>query len=281
MNIIDFDARFTEVLNRWIEDNRGRFRRPEDMEDEVPDVYLRWLNTPADWLEGCAPGSYFERFSDSAELCKLMCEYINEGVPVPDPLLDRLAELGREGPVLALALDAQAPLEARMHAVELLRQMESSAPMVEYLRWQVERKEPLELMDNALESLRLMGAAVAKPAKTAFLAADEQGREALLDVLCDYPGDPDVFAFALERFRTQKDKRALYAGYLAKLGDDHALEALLEVAESDDVTYVDFIEIRSAIERLGSEAPVRDFSHDPTYLAVRRLQRVGPQGGRT
>ena len=56
MNIIDFDARFTEVLNRWIEDNRGRFRRPEDMEDEVPDVYLRWLNTPADWLEGCAPG---------------------------------------------------------------------------------------------------------------------------------------------------------------------------------------------------------------------------------
>ena len=46
MNIIDFDARFTEVLNKWIEENRHRFRRPEDMEDEVPDVYLRWLNTP-------------------------------------------------------------------------------------------------------------------------------------------------------------------------------------------------------------------------------------------
>ena len=56
MNIIDFDARFTEVLNKWIEENRHRFRRPEDMEDEVPDVYLRWLNTPADWLEGCASG---------------------------------------------------------------------------------------------------------------------------------------------------------------------------------------------------------------------------------
>ena len=56
MNIIDFDARFTEVLNKWIEENRHRFRRPEDMEDEVPDVYLRWLNTPADWLEGCTPG---------------------------------------------------------------------------------------------------------------------------------------------------------------------------------------------------------------------------------
>ena len=63
MNIIDFDARFTEVLNKWIEENRHRFRRPEDMEDEVPGVYLRWVNTPADWLEapsgcpGCSMGS--------------------------------------------------------------------------------------------------------------------------------------------------------------------------------------------------------------------------------
>ena len=94
MNIIDFDARFTEVLNKWIEENRHRFRRPEDMEDEVPDVSLRWLNTPADWLEGCTPGEYFDRFSDSAQLCALLCGYIREGVPVPDPLLDRLAELG-------------------------------------------------------------------------------------------------------------------------------------------------------------------------------------------
>ena len=68
MTIIDFDARFTEVLNKWIEENRHRFRRPEDMEDEVPDVYLRWLNTPADWLEGSAPGEYFDRFSNSEQL---------------------------------------------------------------------------------------------------------------------------------------------------------------------------------------------------------------------
>ena len=95
-----------------------------------------------------------------------------------------------------------------------------------------------------------------------------------MDVLADYPGDEDVFRFALEQFKTTRDKRALYAGYLAKLDDDHALEALLDVAEGDDVTYTDFIEIRSAIERLGSEAPVRDWTHDPTYQAFKRLQRA-------
>ena len=129
MNIIDFDARFTEVLNKWIEENRHRFRRPEDMEDEVPDVYLRWLNTPADWLEGCTPGEYFDRFSDSAQLCALLCGYIREGVPVPDPLLDRLAELGDEAGLMALAKDKSAPCEARMDAIELLRQIDSTLPM--------------------------------------------------------------------------------------------------------------------------------------------------------
>lgn len=274
MNIIDFDARFTEVLNKWIEENRHRFRRPEDMEDEVPDVYLRWLNTPADWLEGSAPGEYFDRFSDSAQLCELLCGYIKEGVPVPDPLLDRLAELGDEAALMALVKDKTAPCEARMDGIELLRQIESTLPMVDFIRWQVERDDEDDILDNALESLRQMGEGVRGPAKVAFLAAGPEGKEALLDVLADYPGDEDVFRFALEQFKATKDKRALYAGYLAKLDDDHALEALLDVAEGDDVTYTDFIEIRSAIERLGSEAPVRDWSHDPTYQAFKRLQRA-------
>ena len=269
MECIDFDARFNAVLNDWIEHNRARYKRPEDMEDDVPDVYLRFLNTPADWLDGATPGEYFDRFSDAKELCALLVRYIAEGVPVPDPLLDRLCDIGDERALLDLAGDKAAPCAARMSAIDVLRQLDSALPMVDYLRWQVERQDEDDILDNALESLRQMGQAVQKPAKVAFTAADETGREALLDVLCDYPGDQDVFAFALEQFKTRKDKRALYAGYLAKLDDDHALEALLDVAESDDVSYIDFIEIRSAIERLGSEAPIRDFSKDPTYIATR------------
>ena len=49
---------------------------------------------------------------------------------------------------------------------------------------------------------------------------------------------------------------------------------VVDVAEGDDVSYVDFIEIRSAIERLGSEAPVRDWTNDPTYKAFKRLQKI-------
>ena len=274
MQIIDFDAKFTDVLNDWIEKNRSRFRKPDDMENEVPDVYLRWLNTPADWLDGATPGTYFEKFDSAAELCELLKAYLNEEVSVPDPLLDRLEELGDEQELLNMVKDKTAPMEARMTAIEILRALESTLPMVDYIRWQVERDDDDDLLDNALESLRQMGEAVRKPAKIAFTAADVNGKEAILDILADYPGDEDVFQFALEQFKTTKDKRGLYAGYLAKLDDDRALEHLLDVAEGDDVSYSDFIEIRSAIERLGSEAPVKDWTNDPTFKAFRRLQKM-------
>ncbi|MBR3872566.1 MAG: hypothetical protein IKJ26_00190 [Clostridia bacterium] len=273
MQIIDFDAKFTDVLNDWIEKNSARFRRPDDMENEVPEVYMRWLNTPADWLDGATPGAYFEQFDDSAALCQLLKDYIAEEIPVPDPLMDRLEELGDEQALLDMAKDKSAPCEARMAAIEILRQIESTLPMVDFIRWQVERDDEDDILDNALESLRQMGEGVRKAAKIAFTAADYEGKEALLDVLADYPGDEDVFQFALEQFKTTKGKRGLFAGYLAKLDDDRALEYLLDVAEGDDVSYVDFIEIRSAIERLGSEAPVRDWTNDPTYKAFKRLQK--------
>ena len=275
MQIIDFDAKFTDVLNDWIEKNRSRFRKPDDMENEVPDVYLRWLNTPADWLDGATPGAYFEKYESAAELCELLKSYLNEEVSVPDPLLDRLEELGDEQVLLDLVKDKTAPMEARMTAIEILRALESTLPMVDYIRWQVERDDDEDLLDNALESLRQMGETVRKPAKIAFSAADDAGKEAILDILADYPGDEDVFQFALAQFKTTKDKRGLYAGYLAKLDDDRALEHLLDVAEGDDVTYSDFIEIRSAIERLGSEAPVKDWSNDPTFKAFKRLSSRG------
>lgn len=274
MKTIDFDAEFTKVLNDWIEKNRARYRRPDDMEADMPDVYLRWLNTPADWLDGQTPAAYFDQYNDGAQLCGLLKDYVQAGIPVPDPLLDRLAGLADEQSLLALAKDKAAPCEARMDAIELLRQIESTLPMVDFIRWQVERDDEDDILDNSLESLRQMGPDVVKPAKLAFRAAGEDGKEALLDVLADYPGDDEVFQYALKRFQTTKDKRGLFAGYLAKLGDDHALEALLDVAESDDVSYMDFIEIRSAIERLGSEAPVRDWSSDPSYKAFKRLQPV-------
>lgn len=279
MKIIDFDEHFSDYLTGWMEKNASRFRNADEMEDAAPEVYVRWLNTPADWLDGKRPGQAYDDCKNADELCALLVQYVAEDVPVPDPLLERIAEIGNDDAVMNLLLDGNAPIPARMAAIELLTEMQSTAPMVTYLRWQVERNIHDDLLEKSLDALDEMGEAVKGPALVAFRAANDAGKDALLDVLCNFPGDEEVFQFTLRRFKDSPCERALFAGYLAKLEDDRALEALLDVAESDDVPYIDFIEIRSAIERLGSEAPVRDFSNDPTYKAVKRLQ-VDPFKGK-
>ena len=112
MELIDFDDKFTQVLNDWVEKNQTKFANADEMEAAMPDVYLRFLNTPADGLGGKAPSNAFDDVSDAGELVALMKRYIEEEIPVPDPLLDRIAEIADDQPLMELVKDKSAPCEA-------------------------------------------------------------------------------------------------------------------------------------------------------------------------
>ena len=76
----------------------------------------------------------------------------------------------------------------------------------------------------------------------------------------------------MERFAVCDDRRALFASYLAKFGDDRALPALMEAAQDDRTNYLDYVEIVSAIEELGGERPPeREFNGDPYYESLKRV----------
>ena len=108
--------------------------------------------------------------------------------------------------------------------------------------------------------------------KKALPKANEAGQEALLDILANYPGNEQVFQLAQRLFRANPDRRALFAGYLGKLGDDRAMKDLMAAANDPELNYIDYLEIRNAIERLGGTAPERTFEGDPTYEALSGMQ---------
>ena len=141
MQIIDFDAKFTDVLNDWIEKNRSRFRKPDDMENEVPDVYLRWLNTPASWLDGATPGTYFEKFDSAAELCEL-CEEDKAAVSRSLLYLEQKGFLIRENP------SADAPREGSKHYRSPLHLTEQGNAIAERLAQRVDHV--LEAVSNGV-----------------------------------------------------------------------------------------------------------------------------------
>ncbi len=274
MPCINFDREFEKYLSAWMKEHAAEYKDMDAMEAAVPAVYETWLDTPASWLSGAKPGEYFDQFDNAAELVAWMEQYFVQRVPVPDMLLNRIAALGlaAESPLMAL-LDRESS-DLRMTAVNLLREIDSSAPLHQYVAWQAARAEgPNELCDNALDSLDALGERAVDAMRKALPAASPDGQEALLALLSNYPGDETVFQIALQLFQARRDRTAILAQCLGRLGDERALPALIRRAASEETPYLDYIELRNAIEQLGGDAPERVFDAvDPAYEAMRGKQ---------
>ncbi len=271
--IINFDEHFAEYTSEWMKNHAQDYENYDAMEADVPRIYIGFLNTRAKWLGSVTPGSYFTQFEDPKVLVDWMNRYCEERVPVPDLLLEQIVFVGKpcEKRLVELLKDSSAPDEARMTAVELLREMESTLPKMLYITWQLDREEQDELKDNALESLCLMGDAVVQPILQNLNRANAAGQEALLEVLARYPGNEQTFQLAVRLFRERPQRRAVLAGYLARLGDSRAVPVLAEAAADPKLTYLTYIEIRNAIEELGGDCPEREFDDDPEYEALRDM----------
>ena len=272
MKCINFDERFADFTAKWMKEHRGEYKTYDEMEDDLPRVYTEFLNMPAKWLDGVTPGAYFTQFEDAKDLVDWMVQYCQKDIPVPDMLMEQIQAVGRpcEKRLLTLLRDESdaIPEEARMTAIGLLRDMGSTLPKMLYIQWQMNREMKDDLADNALDSLRDMGKEALQPMLENLNKANEAGQEALLDVLANFPGHENVYQLAVRLFEKNPNRRALFASYLAKLGDPRALPILIAAANEENCRYMDFIELRAAIEELGGEAPEREFYDDPEYEAL-------------
>ena len=275
MKCINFDRAFERYMAEWIKENSEKYKDDMDViEDMMPDVYLEFLKKPADFLDGVAPQDYFEQFDNADMLVNWLCDYIAQGVPVPDLLLERVTALGNpaEKSLLALVARDDLPEETQMTAISLLREMESKAPMQRYIDYIASLEEPSDKGDLCAEALMSMGESVVEPILAALSGAGQIGRDIFADVLSNYPGDERIYELIIERFVTRDERRALFASYLAKLGDERAIPMLKEAAQSPDINYLDYVEVVNAIEALGGERPPeREFSGDPYYESLRQV----------
>ena len=275
MKCINFDRAFERYMAGWMKENSEKYKDDMDViEDMMPDIYLEFLQKPADFLDGVAPQNYFEQFDDAEMLTEWLCQYIREGIPVPDLLLERITELGEkaEKSLLALLGQKDLPEETRMTVISLLREMESVEPMETYIKWIAALEEPSDLGDLCAEALLSMGCEVVEPVLGALAQAGQAGRDIFADILSNYPGDDRIYELLKERFVTRDERRALFASYLAKFGDERAIPMLTQAAQDPDVNYLDYVEIVNAIEALGGERPPeREFAGDPYYESLRRV----------
>lgn len=257
--LIDFDGLFDEKLAEYIQSNPEKYTEKQ-WENVIPKLYKQFGDIYVA-KAGATPKQYYAAMSDD-ELCETLERHYDESVPVSDFLCREIESRGYSDALIRL-FDRREE-EILTLAVNLAGSNEKAFPA--YFRLLTS-----EVSDDIKEAVceQLKGGADA--AKEQALALFEQGQEQemMLEILsrCKQR-DERVYELLLTAFRTG-DEIPMHASYLAAYGDERALPVLMEYIDRDDINFLEFREVKYAIEALGGEyTKPRDFSHDPYYQEI-------------
>lgn len=261
--MIDFQKLYSEFIDKWIEQNAGKYTTEEEIAQAVADVYEDWCNHPYQELNGLTPREYFANIDDAQALVNMLIGYIIGNEEVPGILLDRIAEEPKAVPYLVEILKTQENEELIMYAVNLLNELSSPEPFDIYIEWIFDSSTKKDLRDLAAEVLAENALIVKDRILAKLIDADFLSKEYASDILVKCPKDERIFDLLKELFLS-KSNYQLYANYLGQYGDERAIDILLEAAKTCD--YISFLEIRNAVEQLGGEFDIeRDFSQDKDF----------------
>ncbi len=265
---MNFDLLFEEYMQAWCEANVGKLSS-EEMEEKMFDLYDEWANAPCDELGGVSPKAYFAAVTDANELIKEMVQESKNGSPCA-LLLDRITEAACNDELESLLLSEESP-EIKITAVNLLREMDSEPPYAAYVAVLADPSSDEGFAEACAEALCECANRVKDDIFAQIPDFSLERKIMALDILLNADKDERTYRLLIQLFEAG-EYRSLIAGYMGKYGDERA--AMLLYPALDHCPYVEYIEIRAAIEQLGGtvDDEYRDFSSDPTFKALKNLK---------
>ena len=272
MKIYDFDAKFFDYARTWMALHPGL--KEDEVEQRYNEMMLSWLNAPAQWLNGEKPGEYFNRYTEPRDLIKLLEEYMKRDIGLPEPLYSRIVALGDVcAPYLVRIVQGEHNSDKlRGTALAMLGDMDNALPRELCIDLICQSEDEEDLGDLAAESLKKGDSSVVDPLMDRYDDATEYGKMTILDVCSRFPVNERAYAEMVRCLMTEHGMRGYYAGLLADYGDARAIEPLMKAQQLVDLNYLDYIEVRNAIEVLGGDpGEERVFNGDPAYEALRNM----------
>ena len=272
MKIHDFDEKFYEYVRTWMAMHPGMTEK--QIEESYNEIMLNWLNAPAKWLDGERPGEYFLRYSEPRDLMKLLEEYDKRDIGLPEPLYSRIVSVGEScvPALMRVVRNSDHPESLRATALAILRDIDSAAARPLYIDLACSGSEQDEIGEMAADILSEGDGSDIEELLARYDDSPEYGQMRILGICANFPGDDRILNYLLDKLRNRPEQRALYASFLGKLGDPRAIEPLKSFLTLTDIGYLDYIELRNAVEELGGDAgEERTFYGDPDYEAMRNM----------
>lgn len=258
--MIDFDLMFEQYLIAFYKEN-SEIYRIEDMEDMLPDVYEKWATSSSEQLGGIAPRMFFENITSASELIDILIGTSSDKQNPCSLLLDRIAEIKECGEGLTKIIIGNFSVKQKMIAINLMKEIDATHPLKEYINWLKDNEEHKSLKELAIEIL-CENANDSKENIFEVLegSSDDVLKLTALEILIRADKDERTFNLLMEMFEKGVD-RAVTAVYIGKYGDERSVATLYKAL--DTCNYMEYIEIKNAIERMGGIVEdTRDFSDD-------------------
>lgn len=259
MKLYDFDGMFDEKLSEYVKKNADKHREKE-WEDIIPRMYARFGDTVIKSL-GKSPNQYYAEMDDSQLVAQLRA-HLKQGVAVSEFLCNAIE--GRKIENLLIPLLSGTDDEIA-YALNLLGACREALP--EYMRL-LTTSGSEDVRNTCVDYVKEF----ADDVKDDALAYYKKGvqREYMLEILSRcVVRDDEIFDILIKEFRTGDDV-PMHASYLASYGDERALGYLLDKIDEEGISFIEYQELKYAIESLGgSYEKERDFSSDPYYQLVK------------
>ena len=261
MELIDFDGLFDEKLTVYMEEKKNKYTEKQ-WEDVIPRLYKKFGDTYVAKV-GCTPKEYYARMSN-AELVATLSAHLRSDVPVPEFLCNELES--RNDVEALLPLLGEKDSATQSYAINLI--LDDKRAYEAYFTLLCDEEADADVRDDVAEIFKQN----ADEIREKVLEAYKQGiaKEYMLEIMSRVIFRSDeIYSILLDEFISAGEKTPIRASYLAAYGDTRALPVLMERIEDRSIGFVEFQELKYAIEALGGEyVEPRDFSADKDYLAI-------------
>ncbi len=270
MNLIDFDGLFDEKLTQYMSENKNKHTEKE-WENVIPKLYKKFGDTRIAKI-GCTPKEYYARMNNE-ELVQTLTAHLQGDVPVPEFLCVEIENRGVAETLVPLLHSEDT--ETVSYAINLIGDDVRAFDV--YFDILLKNRLDEDVRSDVTDILRMH----ADEVKNTALAEYKKGNATvyMLEILSRAKTrDEEIYETLLAAFKNA-DNTSVFAGYLAAYGDERALPTLLRRIEDRSIGFVEFQELKYAIEALGGEYnEPRDFTSDKDYLAIETASAKAAMG---
>lgn len=267
MQYFDLEELFMKSVREKVLSDKEKYSNVKVIEKELMGMYLDWVQHSNEELDGFTPIEYVKIVDKSGNLFDYIEYMLNTEREVSDIVTDALVKRDDAIELVKKLLQSN-DRNTLKYAFTVMFELDNSLVTdlcIDIIRSKDDNQEKIgacyemlaEDNDEAVEKILSI-----------MYEVDEDTQFIFADILSNYKNNENIFMWLVTMLYRGKDLCEV-AQMLGRYGDNKAVNMINSFVLDKDLNYMEFIELRNAVERLGGEFEYeKDFSEDEYYKKI-------------